>query len=446
MGFAVLVHDDASAEPSARASRTPWRSPFVGRAAELTYVASALADGERMISILGPPGVGKSRLAREALSRARDAGRRAIEIDGSFAEDAAELRDALLVAASKEGCSELHALARLGPAVVLVDGLDDAAGFAAEELERWLAAAPELALLAPSRVRLRCAGELVVDLGPLEPELCVEVFAGKARRAIPSFALREEERRLVAELSRRLDGLPLAVELAAESARSFAPADLLERMNVDVLLDPRGGTARSPLRDAIRSSFDRLTPAARGALTALATGPSPLTLAAAEARVRVAGVTAPAYVIEELVDASLMRVEAGEEPRYTLLESIRRFALTYGDGADRPREVQSAETGAVIARSGQWFVSPSGERVSLAASPKLAAVLAALVRARLDGRDTLDTSAIVAEGWPGELILPRAARNRVYVAVSSLRRMGLQSAVHHTRTGYRLDDDVVLAE
>jgi hypothetical protein len=102
-------------------------------------------------------------------------------------------------------------------------------------------------------------------------------------------------------------------------------------------------------------------------------------------------------------------------------------------------------TPVVLARSGKWFVA-AGTRVDLGDSPTLAAVLGALVRGHISGRRYVDTAAIVADGWAGERILPRAARNRVYVAVSSLRSSGLRSIVVRTAEGYALEGDFVLED
>ncbi len=130
----------------------------------------------------------------------------------------------------------------------------------------------------------------------------------------------------------------------------------------------------------------------------------------------------------------------------TLVERAHRSAPELRDvllGVTADRAAPDAPV--VIARSGAWF-STGSTRVDLTASPVLASVLRALVKAHVSGQGWVGTDALVGDSWSGERILARAAKNRVYVAMSSLRRLGLRNVVVRGDAGYSLEGNFVLAE
>ena len=326
---------------------------LVGRAADVARVVSLFEDNCRLVTLLGPGGTGKTRLALAA-------GAELLETfaDGVWFVDLAPIADPSLVLpaiATTLGVREteagnreaaLTAFLRPKHTLLLLDNFEQVVA-AAPHVATLLSACPRLAVLVTSREPLLLQVEQQVPVAPLAlpesqglPSLAelarvpaVELFVQRAQAIVPDFALTAENAGAVAEICRRLDGLPLAIELAAARIRLLPPPALLARLDQRLPLLTRGvrdAPARQrTLRDTIAWSHDLLTPEERVLFRRLSVFAGGWTLEAAEA---IAGPEGELDVLEALtalVDKSLVR-QSGDvagEPRFGLFETIREFGL-----------------------------------------------------------------------------------------------------------------------
>ncbi|MET8545995.1 regulator, partial [Kitasatospora sp. NPDC004799] len=247
---------------------------FVGRQGELAELAGLLASA-RLVTVTGPGGVGKSRLALRAAARAADD-----FPDGTWLVDVAPVQDPLLLGHAvlealrlTDGTARppLDVLAErldgLRPLLVL-DGCEHLVEACAELADALLRALPGLRLLATSRTALRASGEHLLTLGPLPvgpaptaplrpgalPE-AVRLFAERARAVLPSFEVTEANAEAVALLCRRLDGLPLALELAAGRLRALSVEQLTARLDDRFRLLTGGSRTALPRHRALRTTI-----------------------------------------------------------------------------------------------------------------------------------------------------------------------------------------------
>ena len=285
-------------------------SSFVGREHELAEVTSQLANGTRLLTLTGPGGSGKTRLAIEcAAALVPQFGA------GVFWVGLAPLRDAALVTptiaqtlGAKDGLAQHVGDREL---LLLLDNLEQVVD-AAPELGDLVEACPNLRLLVTSRELLRVRGEHEFPVAPLGDGEAVDLFCARAGT---------EPDDDVRELSRALDNLPLALELAAARTRVLSPRQIRERLaeRLDLLeggrdADPRQAT----LRATIEWSYELLDAGEKEQLARLSVFVGSCALEATEA---VAG--ADVRTLQSLVDKSLVRVAA---ERFWLLETIRAFA------------------------------------------------------------------------------------------------------------------------
>jgi predicted ATPase/DNA-binding CsgD family transcriptional regulator len=311
---------------------------FVGRAQAVADVAGQLSQC-RLVTVTGPGGAGKTRLADEVARRV--AGRFA---DGVWLAELARVEDPAQVVTAVGAALGIRDL----PVVAAADALADA--LAARQLllvldncelcGRLLLGADDVRVLATSREPLRIAGEVRYRLGPLalpgpgslsgasECE-AVTLFADRAARADRSFALDETTRATVARLVAALDGMPLAIELAAARVDVLGVAQLLERIDdrFELLADSNrlAGQRQRSLAATVHWSYRLLDDFEQRVFRAVSVFPGPFTLEAAEA---VAGAGAARAVLR-LVDASLVvppRVDPDGRTRYAMLETLRAYA------------------------------------------------------------------------------------------------------------------------
>jgi predicted ATPase len=291
-------------------------TPFLGRKQELAEVTALLIDrGARLLTLTGPAGTGKTRLALQAAAEASDA-----YPDGVFWAELAPLRDPtvfLEVAAhaleARDALSDRIADRRL---LLILDNFEHLID-AAPELAGLLAACPNLQLLVTSRELLRIPGEQAYPVPPLDPHAATELFTARARAADPRF----EPSPVVARLCSQLDNLPLTLELAATRVAVLSPEQLLSRLSerLDLLKAVRGVDPRQQtLRATIEWSYDLLGERERVLFERLSAFRGGATLEAAE---EICG--ADIDTLQSLIDKSLLRRQ-GE--RLWMLETLREYA------------------------------------------------------------------------------------------------------------------------
>ena len=345
---AILRQDPELALPAARAkSNIPAPlTPLVGRRLELAALTSLVRSREaRLLTLTGPGGTGKTRLALESAWELISDFR-----DGVFFVDLAPIADPELVAAQVLGALEvdeqpgrpvvdtLKQALRDRQLLLLLDNFEGVvdAGPLVTEL---LAAAAEVKALVTSRVVLHLSGEHEYPVPPLVlPDLehdsdqalerneAVELFAARARASSLGFRVTPANARIVAAICVALDGLPLAIELAAARTRLLAPDVMLVRLEsrLDLLTaGPRDAPARHrTLRATLDWSFDLLDENEQRLLSRLAVFSGGCTLDAAEAVCE-----ATPEALASLADSSLLRREETDDPRFRMLETIREYAL-----------------------------------------------------------------------------------------------------------------------
>jgi predicted ATPase/DNA-binding CsgD family transcriptional regulator len=318
---------------------------FVGRALVVDEIAGHLSQ-YRLVTVTGPGGAGKTRLAGEVARRV--AGRFA---DGVWLAELAAVRDPAQVAAAVAaalGIRELpsgsaadalaHALSRRQLLLVL-DNCEHVIDAAAELCGRLLLGADDIRVLATSREPLRITGEARYRLAPLtlpdpgnpaDPDgsEAVTLFADRARRADASFTLDEATAPVVARLVARLDGMPLAIELAAARVEALGVAQLLDRIDDRFTLletgDRLAAARQRSLAATVEWSYRLLDERERRVFRAVSVFPGAFTLEAAEA---VAGAGARPAALH-LVDCSLLvppRAGPDGRSRYVMLETLRAY-------------------------------------------------------------------------------------------------------------------------
>ena len=321
---------------------------FVGRERELARLID-LVRGHRLVTLTGAGGTGKTRLALKAAEELRDQ-----LPDGAFFVDLSALRDPALVPMAitqalrlgvDPGGDALHAAIRYlrdREALLLIDNFEQVIE-AANVVEELLSAASNLRVLLTSRSPLGIYGEQELALPPfdvpagdsleqLSANPAVALFVDRARDVQPGFELAPDQGMAVAGIIARLDGLPLAIELAASQVRVLTPPAILKRLEAHQPLMPaatRGRPARQhTMRAAIDWSYELLDGPERRLLSRLAVFPGGFSLEAAAA-VADPGDLGIALIdgVAALLGKSLLRQTDGDtEPRFRMLETIREYA------------------------------------------------------------------------------------------------------------------------
>jgi predicted ATPase/DNA-binding SARP family transcriptional activator len=347
--LAALEREIAGGRDAApRAGAVPTAAtPLVGRDAEVAAVGRLLAD-ERLVTVVGPGGVGKTRVAFDVARRHDDVFLLALapvtEPDAIPHALATALQ---LDAVRGDVLASCVALLAAGPHLLVVDNCEHVLDGARDAVATLLASCPDLTVLATSREPLGLTAEQQCRLAPLalpdpagDPVRApaVAVFVDRARRVRPDFAPSADELGLVADIVRRLEGMPLAIELAAGRLSSFGLSDLHARLDgaLDLLGDGRtaADARHRTLRSTLAWSYDLLPDEAQRLFRHLAVFPDGVDLATAElvgAELGLAGDAGPA--LARLVDASMLDADLGAPPRYRMLETLRSFGLDRLDAA-----------------------------------------------------------------------------------------------------------------
>jgi predicted ATPase/class 3 adenylate cyclase/Tfp pilus assembly protein PilF len=392
-------------------------TPLLGRDGDVANVRALLADDDaRLVTLTGPGGTGKTRLAVQI----------GAEVVESFADGvwfvplAAVAGPDLVVSAIAQplGVREVPGQTLLETAeetlrgkhtLLILDNFEHVVA-AAPTVSRLLAAAPNLKVLATSREPLRIGGEREVPVQPLAlpdarqaPRLpagellefpAVRLFVERAQAVKPDFALTDANAPDVAAICRRLDGLPLAIELAAARARVLPPAQLLARLDQRLKI-LTGGSRDLParqqtLRAAIEWSHDLLTAEDRALFARLAVFAGGCTLEAAEVVCADAGDSALDVLdgLDSLTQKSLVRQEDGDghEPRFTMLQTIHEFGLERLDASGEEEALRRAHA--------RFFQELAETEEQAMTGPRQVAVL--------DNLDTEHDNLRAALGWLDE--------------------------------------------
>ena len=360
-----------AAPPRRRTNLRAQLTSFVGRDNEVDQVGKALTS-YRLITLVGPGGAGKTRLATEAAARVAAAsdndgtgGADEIAPDGVWMAELASVTDAADVpqaVLSASGLREARAMLdgpHLDAQTRLLDGLADARALLAldncEHLvdacahlaDALLAHCPGLRILATSREPLGIVGESLLPVPPLETDPAVRLFADRAKAVSPGFELDSETRPLVAGIVGRLDGLPLAIELAAARLRTLPLAEISRRLDDRFRLLTGGSRTALPrhrtLRAVVEWSWDLLTPAERLLAERFSVFPAGATQ---EAVAEVCGDGDTDELLASLTDKSLLQLTDGGT-RLRMLETIREY------GAEKLAERD--ESDAVRRRHAEYF-------------------------------------------------------------------------------------------
>jgi predicted ATPase/class 3 adenylate cyclase len=381
------------------------RDVFVGRHEPLLELARRFDAGARLVSVLGMGGSGKTRLAiRFGWTWLGDFPGGVWFCDLSPARSVEGIAGAVALALDVPTDKD-DPVARLGAAIagrgrclVILDNFEQVARFAEETLGRWLNVAPEACFLATTREVLGLPGEQTYALAPLPVAEAGELFLQRAHAAKSDLALSAEDWAAVAPLAKLLDGLPLAIELAAARVRVIAPRMLLARMSERFRLLASGGgrhDRQATLRATLDWSWDLLAPAEKSALAQLSVFEGSFALEAVEAVIDLTACDDAPWIVDavsSLVDKSLVRALGAH--RFDLLGSVQAYAAEQlvADGRF-PGSGGGARRGA-IARHCAWFAALGPKRAVEDACADLSNLVVACRRAVADSRVDLAVPAL----------------------------------------------------
>ncbi|HEY8474340.1 MAG TPA: BTAD domain-containing putative transcriptional regulator [Natronosporangium sp.] len=355
---------------------------FVGRAGERRLIGERLA-ASRLVTLVGPGGAGKTRLATAVaadfaarlpggvwlveLAAVTDPADVAPAVLGALRQLEVRFTDGRRHAGPADPVGRIVELLSAAPALLVLDNCEHLVEAAARLAEELLGRCPQLRILTTSREPLALIGEALCPVPPLalpdpaasvaqaRETAAVRLFEDRASAARPGFTVDEDNVAAVVEVCRRLDGLPLAIELAAARLRSLSPTQLAARLDDRFRLLSGGSRTALPrhrtLRAVVDWSWQLLADDERVLARRLAVFPAGITPAAAEAVCaddRLPG-KAIADLLIALADKSLLQVVDDDEPRYRMLDTIREFA--------QEQLAEAGESADVLAAHSRYFLA-----------------------------------------------------------------------------------------
>jgi predicted ATPase/DNA-binding SARP family transcriptional activator len=367
----TLMHTKAPARRAAPRRLPVETTQLVGRSDDLERIVGSV-QRDRLLTLTGPGGVGKTRLAREVASELWD------QLGGEvFVAELAPVRDPLSTVAAIATAVDVQQRQHLSveetlveylrarQALLVLDNCEHLRATVAPLAHRLLSLCPEVTIVATSREVLGLPGEHVFRVGPLEtaPEgssadavfdaAAVRLFVERARAARAGFALEPDDVDVIAEIVRRLDGLPLAIELAAARVRAMSLRALAERLDQRFELLAGAQTSmiarHRTLHDLVAWSHELLDPDEQRLFARLCVFAGTFPLEAAEevcADDELGGASVP-RLLANLVDKSMVQLVDNCRPRYRVLETLREYGR---------ETLADAERGAVAERHARWYL------------------------------------------------------------------------------------------
>ena len=413
------------------------RDSFVGRHEPLQLIAKKLEDGARLISVLGIGGTGKTRLVtRFAWTKLGDYPggvwfcdlSQARSVDGIFFAVAQGLDVPL---GKTDPVVQLaHAIAGRGECLVILDNFEQVARYAEETLGRWLERAPQARFIVTTREVLGIVGEETLALSTMPSAEAAALFLRRAESARSGYAPSADDTRAIEQLVNVLDGLPLAIELAAARVRAMAPGALLARMNerFSVLLSRTGRYGRqATLRAAFDWSWELLMESEKATLAQLSVFEGGFTLDSASAVVDLGGalpsVSRASDIVEWLVDKSLVRQVS--DHRFDLLESVREYAAEHLRSEGRYAGSGAAAAAAAQERHWTYFAALDDRAAAADRCAEANNLVVACRRATASG-NAASATATLASAWAAlKLCGPYRVALQLVDAVAALE--GLES-------------------
>ncbi|GAA2133576.1 BTAD domain-containing putative transcriptional regulator [Actinomadura napierensis] len=349
--------------------RVPSTS-FVGREDERAWIGRRLWDG-RLVTLVGPGGAGKTRLATTVAAELAGRFPGGVWFVGLAAAGPDEVRRAVADVLG-EGTGRLVEALSADATLILLDNCEHVVEAAARLADELLGRCPGLRILATSRERLGVDGEALCPVPPLDVAESVRLFGERAAVVRPGF---QGDPEVVAEVCRRLDGLPLAIELAAARLRSMPLDQLSARLDDRFRLLAGGSRTALPrhrtLRAVVAWSWDLLDEKDRRFAARLSVFPGTITPDTAK---WVGGRDEPLDALDSLADRSLLQAIDGPEPRFRMLETIREYGRERPADADAARDAhlacfldlaERAEPHLRGAEQLRWIALLAGERENL---------------------------------------------------------------------------------
>ncbi|HEU4840149.1 MAG TPA: BTAD domain-containing putative transcriptional regulator, partial [Ilumatobacteraceae bacterium] len=367
---------DAPASTHTRRELPAARTPLIGREHEVQEV-SRLAGQHRLLTLVGPGGVGKTRVALEAARRtAAEIEDGAVLVELAAVGDPAAVRAAVTAGLGLTDPSRLAAMIGDRELLVVLDNCEHVIDAAAEVADDLLSHCSRLRLLATSREGLRIDGEVIWPVPPLATGEATALFVARATAAGASLDHSEDVARAIGEICTRLDGLPLAIELAAARTRAFPPAQVLARLHDRFRLLTGGSRTALPRQQTLRAvvdwSYDLLFDDEQRVFTRLSVFPAGCDLATVQAVCAdgdLQDVLDPLDVedlLQALVDKSLISASAGRsDVRYTQLQTLAHYGrekLAERGEAEAVRKAMAAHFARLCSQSTAAYVGESQRR------------------------------------------------------------------------------------